>query len=1217
VTSCTNRLLLQFFNLKYTHNYPWDTLAEWMTQLLPQYPKSRFITKLKTAVTTVTSLSAAERQTFYDTEINLESIGPICDSLDLTRSKLLDLSNITPVNPEHFSNGLVVEIHNFCTKEKLNSFHLVSLVQRLGGHSEGSDSEPNVSTNALVARIKKICQTHTNMAKSRKRPAGANKFETYEKSLCTIFDSSVRIGQGDVVGQAGGLFGFGMVAGNSPTSNTNSPTTPKTTPVSHQRCDSKIRKISDDMNLAKQKISDLELKNTVLNDLCSEKQTSLALLESELHEKASSIKELQASLHSLTLELKAAEEDAAKVNLELKSFKSGAQYQKLRRKGKRLEAWEERLQAQESELDPSRVKQLKFKICGLQKTISYKNQLLKNKSTAMTKSKQEVAQLREELLLMGSYQGETGENVKTRTCTSGRPYTESIEKCVMHLVGELDVPSTKCSKVIQAVSKWIFQKDIALKDLPSSNTVIEMADRAHVLSKYQVGEALAGATRWDLHSDGTSRDHNKIIGQQVNISDVGIMSAGFSGVLTENHSTLLDNAIAMLEELADVYSSGINTDSDSKDVVYQMLQKLFGTMTDRCAVMKLYGKELDRYRTQVLGQVESDSEVGTTLHFLYCNAHFLLGLSSSCEGVLKKFEETLANELGHPLGRNAQAKFSRFSRGSESCVARYIRTACDSFGPRGDEKNGCRKEWVAFCTEKNVKSEITSFRMNRFNNFFQGAASLIHHQGQIIEYLSNYRESLNLKLESVLHDAKCCQVQALVMAVAILYYKVTGPFWLLLESDTEYVDQYLYVQEMLRCFENWSVDPSSLLLDGPGIFSSFEIEVPRDDVYQSLVSATSSSDATTKRALEAILVGFISCTKRQLDDFLPGGAYGSEPSQALRLAMKHCKLTNLVSENEFGDLDFSQYRRRHASLHFHSGIQMVKKNHTISGWLSLQSAEEQSRLLKFARTKSTEMRKKHMAAEKQILKETRDRMEEVSRLKKEKEAKLILEKRDLIASVQAYGGPCKCEADVKRMLRGLKNIKQKKDFLKKEIKYLKVVLGIKDKHLVYGKKDVDTLAADLILVLGLGMSDSESNAGSILPVPLPVEESAASATLVESRPANQEQRVCDTVNNQGPLDIEFKFEAQGTWVAVAYEDAFFIGMVMDVNNEAMATVQFLQRGYKDVFRWPRVDDVAPVEQKFVFAHGFEVEMSPNGRTWLIPELSYLEDLFDQYRELYF
>ncbi len=40
--------------------------------------------------------------------------------------------------------------------------------------------------------------------------------------------------------------------------------------------------------------------------------------------------------------------------------------------------------------------------------------------------------------------------------------------------------------------------------------------------------------------------------------------------------------------------------------------------------------------------------------------------------------------------------------------------------------------------------------------------------------------------------------------------------------------------------------------------------------------------------------------------------------------MQHCKLTNLVSEYEFGDLDFSQFRRRH----YHSSIQMVKRRHT-------------------------------------------------------------------------------------------------------------------------------------------------------------------------------------------------------------------------------------------------------------------------------------------------
>ena len=47
--------------------------------------------------------------------------------------------------------------------------------------------------------------------------------------------------------------------------------------------------------------------------------------------------------------------------------------------------------------------------------------------------------------------------------------------------------------------------------------------------------------------------------------------------------------------------------------------------------------------------------------------------------------------------------------------------ACDILGPRGDDKNGFRQEWLAFCeTELDRPSAITSFRDNRFNNAFQG-----------------------------------------------------------------------------------------------------------------------------------------------------------------------------------------------------------------------------------------------------------------------------------------------------------------------------------------------------------------------------------------------------------------------------------------------------------------------------------------------------------------
>ena len=75
--------------------------------------------------------------------------------------------------------------------------------------------------------------------------------------------------------------------------------------------------------------------------------------------------------------------------------------------------------------------------------------------------------------------------------------------------------------------------------------------------------------------------------------------------------------------------------------------------------------------------------------------------------------------------------------------------------------------------------------------------------------------------------------------------------------------------------------------------------------------------------------GFIQVTEKQLADFLPGGEFGSEPSDLKRTQIKHYKITNLLSEHEFGDLDFSHFRRRHAPLYYHSGIQILKQNHNI------------------------------------------------------------------------------------------------------------------------------------------------------------------------------------------------------------------------------------------------------------------------------------------------
>ena len=137
----------------------------------------------------------------------------------------------------------------------------------------------------------------------------------------------------------------------------------------------------------------------------------------------------------------------------------------------------------------------------------------------------------------------------------GHPYSFDIEKCAKELSGEFDVPTNKCSKVIQAVAKWVFGKTINMTDLPSTSTVGNMLDRAQCLSKYQVAEGNGDSEMWDLHSDGTTRDGKKCVSTQIILDTGRSLSTRFKTVAVEDSSTLLDNAIAMIEEFRDMYDA--------------------------------------------------------------------------------------------------------------------------------------------------------------------------------------------------------------------------------------------------------------------------------------------------------------------------------------------------------------------------------------------------------------------------------------------------------------------------------------------------------------------------------------------------------------------------------------------------------------------------------------------------------------------------------------
>ena len=98
--------------------------------------------------------------------------------------------------------------------------------------------------------------------------------------------------------------------------------------------------------------------------------------------------------------------------------------------------------------------------------------------------------------------------------------------------------------------------------------------------------------------------------------------------------------------------------------------------------LKSFNTALNQKRSKILG-LDDDS---MQLQYLFCSAHFLLGLSSEAEKAIKELQKPLGK-----LRRDALTTFKPFTGAVESVVTRIIRTGCDVLGPRGDEKNGCRE----------------------------------------------------------------------------------------------------------------------------------------------------------------------------------------------------------------------------------------------------------------------------------------------------------------------------------------------------------------------------------------------------------------------------------------------------------------------------------------------------------------------------------------------
>jgi hypothetical protein len=93
---------------------------------------------------------------------------------------------------------------------------------------------------------------------------------------------------------------------------------------------------------------------------------------------------------------------------------------------------------------------------------------------------------------------------------------------------------------------------------------------------------------------------------------------------------------------------------------------------------------------------------------------------------------------------------------------------------------------------------------------------------------------------------------------------------------------------------------------------------------------------------------------------------------------------------------------------------------------------------------------------------------------------------------------------------------------------------------------------------------------------------------------------------------------ENEYVAVAYNDAWYPGIVTAVKDTGNVVVKFLGNTKKPgVYQWPRRDDMQDVNVKFILRKGFIPECLNSGRMWGIPNFKEIDTLYCSFRSKFF
>ncbi|GFR74711.1 hypothetical protein ElyMa_000436500 [Elysia marginata] len=425
---------------------------------------------------------------------------------------------------------------------------------------------------------------------------------------------------------------------------------------------------------------------------------------------------------------------------------------------------------------------------------------------------------------------------------------------------------------------------------------------------------------------------------------------------------------------------------------------------------------------------------------MYADNVRLLYMTLQADAAVKEIrkQESQIEESSGKLGRGSHGTFKHWND-DETSASRLIRTASDVFGPRGDEKSGCREEWLAFCDTFSIKSIYTSYRSNRFNNLFENSVALLFHRTHSLQFLEDFVSHFNRKLESISYDLQDKRLMSIITALGLLSTYLTTPYWTLMNSLTPYGQFNAHVQSMKTALERWSSGDfklSQLRTEEPVFGEAFSIS---SDVALTFLKSNLCDEVLCTGIFKAICEQFIEVLNRQLNDFLPGGVYGDVLPSDIQELLDTCPLTNLTGERLFGDLDYDMSKRRSASTYLRSTINIWKHN-TPSKFLEKKTPDCLKETMSAGRKHGKGLKRKHDASVKAVREKTKARIIENERRKREKENQNKERQLHLLNELLDQGGLAQTKEDLEK-LRNEPNALQK---LKIQLRFRKYYMNAKN-----------------------------------------------------------------------------------------------------------------------------------------------------------------------------